>query len=107
VVQNGKPAEHSPKTTGWYEQTCKYFREFLKENEPSTRPSDVGISQARVFVVALQSRPKRGTTKPRSSQSSFEIRTEHRLIRSSTHYQGMFRRKAGPFRELSGTVTYA
>lgn len=64
-----KRAEHSPKTARWYEQTCKYFLDFLKENHLSTRLADVGISQARAFVVALQSRPKRGTTQPLSSHS--------------------------------------
>jgi integrase/recombinase XerC/integrase/recombinase XerD len=64
-----KQAEHSPKTARWYAQTCKYFLEFLKENNLSTRLADVGISQARAYMVDLQSRPKRRTTKPLSSHS--------------------------------------
>lgn len=64
-----KRAEYSPKTARWYEQTCKYFLQFLKDNNHSTRLADVGISQARAFVVALQSRPKHGGTMPLSSHS--------------------------------------
>jgi site-specific recombinase XerD len=43
--------------------------ESLKERNYSTRLADVGISQVREFVVPLQNRPKRGTTKPLSSHS--------------------------------------
>jgi site-specific recombinase XerD len=64
-----KRAEHSPKTARWYEQTCTYFLAFLKENHHSTRLADIGISQARAFVVALQGRPRQGTTRPLSSHS--------------------------------------
>jgi|GEM_PF-5181556 len=58
-----KRAEHTSKTARWYEQTCKYFLQFLKDNNHSTRLADVEISQAPAFVVALQSRPKHGGTK--------------------------------------------
>jgi len=64
-----KRAEHSPKTTRWYERTCKYCLQFLKDNNHSTRLADDVISLARAFVVALLSHPKHGSTKPLSSHS--------------------------------------
>jgi len=64
-----KRAEHSPRTAQWYELACGYFLQFLKENNHSIRLADVGISQARAFVVSLQTRPKKGTDKPLSSHT--------------------------------------
>jgi len=64
-----KRAEHSPRTAEWYELAYGYFLQFLKENNPSTRLADVGISEARSFVVWLQTRPKKGTDKPLSSHT--------------------------------------
>jgi integrase/recombinase XerD len=64
-----KRAEHSPRTAEWYELACGYFLQFLKENKLSTRLADVGISQARSFVVYLQTRQKMGTDRPLSSHT--------------------------------------
>ena len=77
----------SPATVSWYDQNLGLFFRFLRERGLSTRLRDVGLPQAREFVLSLQSQDTRFARNPftpvrQHSLSSHSINSAVRALRA-------------------------
>jgi integrase/recombinase XerC/integrase/recombinase XerD len=48
----------SPRTIEWYRRVLRFFQEYLREQNHTTRLGDLNLDVAREFVLYLQTRPK-------------------------------------------------
>lgn len=77
----------SPKTLSWYQQNLDLFLRFLEADGRSTRLRDVGIEEARAFVISLQEQDVRFANNPftparRHKLSTHSINSAARAIRA-------------------------
>jgi site-specific recombinase XerD len=81
----------SPATLRWYEQNIALFVRYLEDRRHSTAVRDVGLAEAREFIISLQSRESVWASNPyiptqERHLSSHSINTAVRALRAFFHW---------------------
>jgi len=81
----------SPATIRWYEQNIALFLRFLNDRDLSTAVRDVGLPEAREFILSLQAQTTRFASNPftptrEQHLSSHTINTAARALRAFFHW---------------------